>query len=51
MEEERKMQMEEEKKSKWAGIPMTEEELEEEKKVWEDIEENFKLLEKKGKNI
>lgn len=43
--------MEEEKKSKWDGIPMTKEELEEEKKVWEDMEENFKLLEKKGKNI
>lgn len=39
------------KKSKWAGIPMTEEELEEEKKVWEDMNENIKLVYKNGKNI
>ena len=39
------------KKSKWAGIPMTKEELEEEKKVWEDMEENIKLVYKKGKDI
>ena len=33
------------------GIPMTEEELDEYEKVWEDIEENIKLVWKNGKNI
>lgn len=39
------------KKSKWEGIPMTEEELKEAQKVWEDMEENIKLVCKNGKNI
>ena len=39
------------KKSKWAGIPMTEEGLKEAQKVWEDIDENIELVYKKGKNI
>ena len=43
--------MEEEKKSKWAGIPMTEEELEEEKKLWTDMEENINLVWKNGKEV
>ena len=33
------------------GIPMTEEELDEYEQVWEDIEENIKLVWKNGKNI
>lgn len=39
------------KKSKWAGVPMADGELEEEKKVWEDMDENIKLVWKNGKNI
>ena len=33
------------------GILMTPEELEDYEKVWEDIDENIKLVYKKGKNI
>ena len=39
------------KKSKWSGIPMTDGELKEAQKVWEDIDENIKLVYEKGKNI
>lgn len=43
--------MEEEKKSKWAGVPMTEEELKDWEQAFIDIEESIKLVYKKGKNI
>ena len=43
--------MEEEKKSKWEGIPMTEEELKDWEQAFIDIEESIKLVYKKGKNI
>ena len=43
--------MEAETTGKWSGIPMTEEELKEAQKVWEDIDENIKLVYEKGKNI
>lgn len=39
------------KKSKWAGVPMTEEELKDYEQVWTDMEENIKLVYKNGKNI
>ena len=43
--------MEEEKKSKWAGIPMTEEEIKDWKQAFIDIEESIEFVYKKGKNI
>lgn len=43
--------MEEEKKSKWEGIPMTEEELKDWEQAFIDIEECIELVYKKGKNI
>ena len=43
--------MEEEKKGKWAGISMTEEELKDWEQVFIDIEENIALVYEKGKNI
>lgn len=39
------------KKSKWAGIQMTEEELRDWEQVFIDIDENIALVYKKGKNI
>ena len=43
--------MEEEKKSKWAGIPMTEEELKEFEQYMKDIQESIEIVYKNGKNI
>lgn len=43
--------MEAETTSKWAGVPMTEEELKDYEQVWTDMEENIKLVYKNGKNI
>ena len=43
--------MEEEKKCKWAGISMTEEELKDWEQAFIDIAESIALVYKKGKNI